>query len=387
MAPHPDALWAEYQSLFDHLTDVLWLNHAGVSPVSGPVADSMKRHVDEVARQGALGVPDWYASLRDIRGKAADLLGGRAADVAVTPNTTHGINLIANGLAWAEGDEVLLASQEYPANVYPWWAQTAYGVKLVWVEPDEEGRLPVSAYAAKLTERTRVITVSHVQFASGYRSDLPALAALAREVGALLVVDAIQSFGVFEIDVEGWGVDALTTGAHKWLLGPTGAALFYTTSDLREQIQPGWVGADCMVDSLDYLNYKFEPLPDARRFENAMFNFTGVAGLRAALDVVHRFGRPRIETEIRAATDRIAAFLEDLGFTLHSPRRQGEWSGILSLSHPRATPEQICAGLKQRNVIASVRDGKLRVSPHAYYTDRCFETIEQAFDESLSAAS
>lgn len=387
MAQSASPAWSEYQSLFSGQTDVLWLNHAGVSPISSPVAEAMKGHVDEVVRQGALGTPEWYGSLREIRGMAANLIGGRASDIAITPNTTHGINLIANGLAWSEGDEILLSTQEYPANVYPWWAQSAYGVRLVWVEPDAEGRIPVSAYAAKMTERTRIIAVSHVQFASGYRSDLSALATLRQEVGALLVVDAIQSFGVFEIDVEGWGIDALTTGSHKWLLGPTGTALFYTTPELREQIQPGWVGADSMADALDYLNYRFEPLPDARRFENAMLNFAGVAGLKAALSVVERFGRNRIESEIRLATDRLGAFLLDRGFTIHSPRRQGEWSGILSVSHPDRSPEDIAAGLKRHHVITSVRDGRLRVSPHAYYTEEQFETILKAFDYTLSRES
>ncbi|MCA9450907.1 MAG: aminotransferase class V-fold PLP-dependent enzyme, partial [Candidatus Omnitrophica bacterium] len=221
----------------------------------------------------AAHTPEWYHKLMNIRRLASGLLGGSAKDIAVTPNTTYGVNLIASGLDWKEGDEIVLSSKEYPANVYPWWAQQERGAKLVWVEEDENHRLPVEAYEAKITDRTKVLTVSHVQFATGFRHDLKRLGEICRERGILFFVDAIQSFSVFDIRVEEWGIDALTTGSHKWLLGPTGIALFYTTPELRDRLTTTFVGADSMVDSLDYLNYNFQLLPDARRFENAMLNF------------------------------------------------------------------------------------------------------------------
>ncbi|MCA9440321.1 MAG: aminotransferase class V-fold PLP-dependent enzyme, partial [Candidatus Omnitrophica bacterium] len=196
-------------------------------------------------------------------------------------------------------------------------------------------------------------------------------------------VDAIQSFSVFDIRVEEWGIDALTTGSHKWLLGPTGIALFYTTPELRDRLTTTFVGADSMVDSLDYLNYNFQLLPDARRFENAMLNFPGAAGLQSALEVVARFGRENIETKIKQNSDRIRSMLLDLGFEDHSVRGEEEWSGILTLIPPGGDPTGCYEALKRRDLYTSVRDGRLRVSPHAYHPEESFEKINQIFKAAL----
>jgi len=372
-----------YRSLFTHLGDTIWLNHAGVSPVSSAVAEGMKAHLADVLENGAAHTSEWYRNLMNIRRLAAELIGGSARDIAVTPNTTYGINLVANGLDWKAGDEIVLASKEYPANVYPWWGQKDKGVRLVWVDENESNRLPVEAYERKITDRTRVLTVSHVQFASGYRHDLKRLGQLCGDRGILFIVDAIQSFSVFDIQVEEWGIDALTTGSHKWLLGPTGIALFYSTPELRDRIRTTFVGADSMVDASDYLNYNFELLPDARRFENAMINFHGAAGLQSALEVADRFGRDRLEIEIKRSTDRVLSILADLGFEDRSVRGDETWSGILSVTHPDFEQERIYECLKKRGVYTSVRDGRLRVSPHAYHREETFEKIGEIFQDTL----
>ncbi len=364
-----------YRDLFSSIDSMIWLAHAGVSPISRPVAEAVADHTRKVQTHAAYHIPEWLDDLKTTKQLAGDLIGAVGSDIAVTPNTTHGINLIAHGMRWRPGDQVVLATKEYPANVYPWWAQQAHGVELVWVEPDQDDRLPVEAYEATITDRTRVVTVSHVQFASGYRHDLARLGTLCKQAGAVLVVDAIQAFSVFEIDVQAWQIDALTTGAHKWLCGPAGSALFYTTPELRDRLEFTWVGADSVVDARNYLDYRFELQPDASRFENAMLNWAGLAGVRAALEVVHAVGRETIQTRIRRATDRFVEALTDLGFHLHSSRRDGEWSGIVSARHPDVDSDSLMENLKADRIATTVRDGRLRLAPHAYHTD---EAIEQA---------
>jgi len=375
--------WKEYQDLFRFLEPNIWLNHAGVSPISLAVAEAMEEQIRDVLENGWAHGPQWHARLKEAKELASRLLDCDPGDLAATPNTTHGVNLVANGLRWNPGDEIVLCTKEYPANVYPWWAQQAKGARLVWVEPDHRGRFPAEAYAEKITKKTRVLAVSHVQFATGYRHDLQKLGELCRQSKAILFVDAIQSFSVFPIDLRGWGIDALTTGSHKWLLGPTGIALFYATPELRDNLDLTYVGADCMVDAEDYLDYRFELLPDGRRFENAMLNFPGVAGLRAALQVVDRFGRNRIEREIRKATDRLASKLQSLGFEICCSRDGEEWSGILIVDHPALPAQVVAQRLRDRNIATSIRDGRLRLSPHAYFTESAFERIESALDESF----
>lgn len=366
---------AGYQALFSSTEPMIWLAHAGVSPVSRPVAEAVEAHLRDLMMYAASHTRQWAADIKEVKRIASGLLKCSPKDLAITPNTTHGINLIAHGLDWQPGDQIVLPSKEYPANVYPWWAQQSRGVELVWVHPDDNERLPVEAFAEKITDRTRVLAVSHVEFSSGYRNDLGRLGEMCRQAGIVFLVDAIQSFSVFPIDVANWHIDALSTGVHKWLCGPTGTAIFYTTPELRDRLAFTWVGADSMVDADNYLDYRFELLDDARRFENAMMNYPGVAGVRAALEVVEAFGRENIEAEIRKTTDRLVDVLIGQGFTLHSSRAEGEWSGILSVTHPNKTPNQMAERLKQDQIITTVRDGKLRLAPHAYHTEAQIERI------------
>ncbi|MBN1347063.1 MAG: aminotransferase class V-fold PLP-dependent enzyme [Phycisphaerae bacterium] len=370
---------AEYQELFSALEPLVWVAHSGVSPMSRPVAEAMQAFVQDVQENAAMHLCDWVGNIKELKLLAGSLLNAAPSDLAVTPNTTHGINLIAHGLRWRPGDQVIVGSKEYPANVYPWWAQQeARGVEIVWIHPDEQGRIPVEAYAEKITDRTRLLTVSHVQFASGYRHDLTRLGAVCKQAGVIFLVDAIQSFGVFPIDVQTDHIDALSTGCQKWLCGPTGVALFYTTPELRDKLEFTWVGANSVVDASNYLDYRFELLGDARRFENAMVNFPGIAGARAALEVVQAFGRERVEQEIHKATDRLAAVVADLGFTIHSSRADDEWSGIVALTHPEIDSDDLAERLKKDSVIATVRAGKLRLAPHAYHTEEHFQRITEA---------
>ena len=159
---------SEYQALFSSLDSLIWLSHAGISPLPRPVADAVDAHARDVQNYAAAHVADWGATVKEVKRLTSALINCSPQDLAITPNTTHGINLVAHGLRWQPGDQVILASKEYPANVYPWWAQQAHGVELVWVHPEDDGRIPVESYAGKITDRTRVLTVSYVQFASGY---------------------------------------------------------------------------------------------------------------------------------------------------------------------------------------------------------------------------
>ncbi len=375
---------AAYRKLFPSADRFVWLSHAGISPISRPVAEAMDEHVHDVLDHAAAHIPRWTVRLKRLKELAAALINADPSDLAVTPNTTHGINLVAHGMRWKPGDQVILASKEYPANVYPWWAQQVHGVELVWVHPDADGRIPPESFEAKITDRTRILTVSHVQFSSGYRHDLARLGEICKQAGIVFLVDAIQSFSVFPIDVKGWGIDALSTGVHKWLCGPTGVALFFTTPELRERLEYTWVGADAVVDASNYLDYRFELLADARRFENAMLNFDGTAGVQAALEVVHAFGRERIEAEIQTATDRLIDVLTDLGFTINSPRADGEWSGIVSATHPEIAGDVLDRRLRDRRIVTTVRDGRLRLAPHAYHPETHFERVAEALNAAVA---
>jgi selenocysteine lyase/cysteine desulfurase len=372
--------WNDYCSEFESSAETVWLNHAGISRTSRQVALAMSEYAAEMGDTGALRIDERFQDAIAMKSLASRMLGCEEENLSITSGTAFGINMVAEGYPWEAGDEVVLSSVEYPANVYPWWAQKRRGVRLVWVNPDEDNRIPVERYAAAITEKTRVVTVSYVQFSSGYRHDLEALGRLCREAGCLLVVDAIQAFSIFPIEARKWGIDALSFGSHKWLLGPTGIGIFYCSPELRSRLQPVFPGASSVKDPFNFLDYHFDMLEDGRRFEGSMPNLAGCAGLHAALQVAAGFGRENLEAKIRQHSDELIALFEHHGFQNSSPRGEGEWSGILSFSHPDVSADRVFQGLQNHAVIALARDGRLRVSPHAYHRPEDLERVALALE-------
>ena len=367
--------WNAYCREFESSAQTVWLNHAGISRTSRPVARAMSEYATVMGDTGALRIDERFEDARVMKSLAARMLGCESENLSITPGTAFGINMVAEGYPWQAGDEVVLCSVEYPANVYPWWAQKRCGVKLVWVNPDDDNRIPVERYAEAITDKTRVVTVSYVQFSSGYRHDLEALGRLCREAGCLLVVDAIQAFSIFPIEIDKWGIDALSFGSHKWLQGPTGIGMFYCSPELRSRLKPLFPGASSVKDPFNFLDYHFDLFEDGRRFEGSMLNLAGCAGLQAALELAAGFGQDNLAMKIRQHSDDLISAFEHHGFHNSSPRGEGEWSGILSFSHPDVSVDSVYQGLQDNAVITLERDGCLRVSPHAYHRPKDLKRV------------
>ena len=372
--------WNAYCREFKSSAETVWLNHAGISRTSRAVALAMSEYADEMGDTGALRIDERFQDAMEMKSLAARMLGCEGENLSITPGTAFGINMVAEGYPWQAGDEVVLCSVEYPANVYPWWAQKRRGVRLVWVNPDEDNRIPVERYANAITEKTRVLAVSYVQFSSGYRHDIEALGRLCREAGCLLVVDAIQAFSIFPIEVLKWGIDALSFASHKWLQGPTGIGMFYCSPELRSRLQPVFPGASSVKDPFNFLDYHFDMLEDGRRFEGSMPNLAGCVGLHAALQVAAGFGQENLAAKIRRHSDELIALFERHGFHNNSPRGEEEWSGIVSFAHPEVSVDDVFQRLLQNGVIALVRDGRLRISPHAYHRTEELQRVALAME-------
>ncbi len=377
MKPH-SLDWNAYSREFKSSAETVWLNHAGISRTSRSVALAMSEYAAQMGDTGALRIDERFKDAMDMKSLAARMLGCEGDNLSITPGTAFGINMVAEGYPWEAGDEVVLCSVEYPANVYPWWAQKRRGVRLVWVSPDADNRIPVERYAEAITDKTRVVAVSYVQFSSGYRHDLEALGRLCREAGCLLVVDAIQAFSIFPIEARKWGIDALSFGSHKWLLGPAGIGMFYCSPELRNSLQPVFPGASSVKEPFNFLDYHFDMLEDGRRFEGSMPNLAGCAGLHAALQVAAGFGQENLAAKIRQHSDELIALFERHGFYNNSPRGEEEWSGIVSFTHTEVSVDDVFQRLLQNGVIALVRDGQLRVSPHAYHRPEELQRVAPA---------
>lgn len=350
------------------------LNHAGISPQpeSRVIAEFEESRARLLPGEGLARI----SGVRDeIRRLYAELLHVSPAEIAVTKHTAEGVNLIAQGFPWRQGDRILTVSVEYPSNVYPWWNLRERGVEVVPV-PEREGRVDLDEFVGAIDERVRMVAISHVEFASGFSFDLARVSDACRACGAFLFVDIAQSIGVLPIDLG--LVDAAAWPTWKWLMGPIGMGGLYVAANRLESIRPSLVGSDGMVPTADYLDYRFEFRPDAGRFEYSTENVLGLIGVVESLRrVTPLFASGAADTVARRVWglgDRLISRLEERGFRLYSSRLPGERSGIFSFVTP-GNPAQVATRLRRNGIEVAVRSGRLRVSPHFYNNDEDIERL------------
>lgn len=350
-----------------------YLNHAAVAPISGPAVEAMQRYAQE-ASEHSYARGRLYPEAKRVRQSAAKLLNCHAEEITFVPNTSQGLSYVANGLQWSRGESVVTSGVEFPANIYPWMQLRHQGVVLKMV-PEDNGRIPIERLIELIDERTRVLTISSVQFGSGFRSDLAALGTACQERGVLFCVDAIQSLGCMPIDVRAMKIDFLSADGHKWLLGPEGAGIFYCRHELLGLLRPSTVGWLGIKNAMDFSRYQLEFRDDARRFDSGSYNLAGIWGLGASIDWLLGFGIENIWERVKLLTDRLIGGVTAKGYRVVSSRAAGEASGIVSFVSSTHDHQRIVNHLAQeyRTVIAT-RHGRLRVSPHFYNTE---EEIDQ----------
>ena len=352
-----------------------YLDYAGFGRLRDGTRAAMRAALDDVLPHGSAEIGSLFAARPAARATAAGLLGCGADEVALVPNTSTGVHLVADGLDWRPGDEVVVFDGDFPANVAPWRRLQEHGVRLAWV-PMRAGGYELADVAAAVGPSTRLVAVSHVNFATGFRIDLDAVCALAAEVGALVFVDAVQSLGVLPLSVARTPVDFLAAGAHKWLCGPAGTGIFYcrrSRLDLLRRVPSGWFGYTGAADMLKlgpgHLRYDLPLRPGAARVEGGMYDVLGVVGLAAALDELERVGIEAVSQRVRHLAQRLSAGLADLGRTLSAPAGDASWSGIVSFVDRERDGTRIVKELVTRGIHVSLPDGKIRISPHYWTTD------------------
>ena len=348
LPPLPPSITPDH---FPSLKSWAFFNHSGVSPMPKPAADAMRRYADG-SEADAYMIGQWYKQAERTRRRAAELINADYKEIAFIKNTSEGLAFVANGLDWKAGDEILSTRSEYPANVYPWMAaQQRYGIKHVMIQERPDGRIPPEDLFQAVTPKTRMIALSHVEYASGYRNDLAAIGEFCRQRGILFCVDAIQSAGALPIDAKAMYIDYLAAGGHKWMLGPEGTGIFF-----------------CRRELLDTLYPDFTLRPDARRFECGGYNLAGVLALGASLELLLSVGIPAIWARLHALTTMLAEGVQAKGYHVFSPRDQeSECSCIVSFSarDPKSHPA-ILKSLEEKRIILVERESRLRAAPHFY---------------------
>ena len=361
----PDLTPAAVRALYPVAAHETFLNHAAVGPISTRVIAAMQaqllRHATDPFRQSQLNAPVY----REGRERAARLVGAAPERIAYIQNTSHGVSLLANGLGLRPGDNVIVPEREFPSNTLPWLRLEAAGVEIRRVAAIA-GRMTVDAIRPAFDARTRVVTLSHVQYWNGHRCGVAAIGELCRPGGVHLIVDGTQSIGAMPLDIAASGVDALVVSSHKWMLGPIGIGFLAFSARMLERIAvttPGWLS---VKDPFEFHN-TLDFLPDARRFEPGTENGAGICGLTERLREIEDFGLAAIEARILGLNDEIAEAARRLGAEVdrHAP---AERSGILTFAFPGRDNAAAVKDLLAAKVRVSLRHGRIRVSPH-YYND------------------
>ena len=348
----------------------IYCAHAADAPLPRRVADAMRDSIERAstdARQYEMEL----AAIAKTREVVARLLGAQVDEISFTGPTSSGLNVIANGLDWEKGDEVVCYLDDYPANVYPWLALERHGVKPVLLETARIGEITPEIVERALTDRTKLVALSSANYCSGYRIDLDGIGALCAERGVLFSVDAIQTLGVFPVALE--RIDFLSAGAQKWMLGPSGAGILFVKKSRHELLRPTTIGG-WNVQSPNFIAQReIRYAPGGQKFEPGAYTHNAIAGLRAAVELLLEAGQEEVEEQIRALTQSLREQVASEGFEFLSPSDEKDRSGIVTFRHPRISSEQFAEALAKNDIVASLRfdragRGWLRVSPHFYNT-------------------
>ena len=367
--------WEHWRQEFPSCACLVHMNHAGIAPLPRRVVEAIRKFADEGSLIDTTIYARWTTRTETVRAALARLIGAQAHEVAFIRNTSEGLSIIAGGLSWHPGDNVVALADEYPANIYPWWGLRRFGVETRLVQRPQL-RFGVDEVAPLVDRRTKVLAISAVDWQTGFRADLAALGGFCRERGILFCIDAIQALGVLRVDVDAVNADCLAAGGHKWMLGPEGCGGLYVSDRIVEHLDPTLLGWKSVEDADRYLPYHFTLRRDALRFEPGSPSHLGIHALGAALDLLTEVGPENIETRVLNLTEQLAEGLRRCGATILSPWGAGERSGIVTfqLGEARALLE----ALSDAGIVAQQRMDGVRLAPHFYNNEEDVTRVLEA---------
>lgn len=367
---------------FPTRASMLYANHAAISPWPRAAHEAVAAFAHENFERGPMAVAQWLLRESRLRRTVAGFLNASEADIAFLQNTSEGINIIANGIDWRAGDNVVTAAGEYSSNRLPWQALRALGVEVREIEIRSADD-PEAALLGAIDDRSRVLTVSSVQWSDGLRLDLERLGAACAQTGAVFFVDAIQQFCALRMDVRACRIDALSAGSHKWQTGPEGMGVFYCSPAAREALKLHRHGWRMMEEPYRFDRPERNVALSARRFEIGSPNMLGQAALSGSLSVFETLGLQQTEARVLANTAKLINGLASIpGVRIHSRQDAARRSGIVAFSAASTEPAKLRGRLSRHGVFAAVRGDALRLSPHFYQAgdiiDRMLEKIEDS---------
>lgn len=345
----------------------IYFNHAAIGPLSIPVKEKLQQYLEERSSGSIENFGMLLEASSNAKRRLAVLLNAKKNRIAWTENVSAGLNILAQGLQWNPGDRIILNDVEFPSNVYPFLNLKNYGVEIDIVK-SRNGIVDAEDYEKLITPQTKLISISAVQFLSGYKSNLKALGELCHSKGIIFCVDAIQATGVVKIDVEEMNIDFLAGGSHKWLMSLQGLGYIYITPELMEKIQQKYVGWLSVKDEWNLLDYNLELKENASRFHLGTNSVIGIFALAQSLELFEQYGIENIE---RNNVSNTKYFIEKLSENGFEPVLKGEdinhLAGITTIK--LGNSEKVHKALAEAKIDCAIREGKIRFSPHFYNTE------------------
>ena len=370
---------------FDLEPDLIYLNHAAVAPWPRVTVEAVSRFAHENGLSGALDYPKWMSVESALRARLARLINAASTDdIALLKSTSEGLSVVAHGLNWKAGDNLVSIAQEFPSNRIVWQSLEPRGVEARLLDLYRH-KDPEQALMDLCDNNTRLLAVSSVQYASGRRMQIERLGEFCRDRGIVFVVDAIQSLGAVPFDIEKNHADVVVADGHKWMLGPEGLALFYCRPALRERLALHQYGWHMVENAWDFEQSDWQPADSARRFECGSPNMLGAHALLASLDLLLKTGIEQVSARIEQNTDVIIEQIEQRKFELLTPLATQLRAGIITFRVPGVDTRSLQQGLMKARVVCAERGGGIRFSPHYHNTreqiEDAFETIEKQLEQ------
>lgn len=367
-----------------------FFSHCAISPLTPAGLQASKYYLEDQAAHGMTNFMGYYLESQEAFKKTfGRLLKTSTDNLAYVKNTSEALSMIANGYRFNPGDEVVSFIHEYPANHYPWRILERKGVRLKLIPnrpfnhpntQDKVGYFTVDDVEKLITSKTRMVALSHVQFTSGFAIDLAEIGKLCRSYGIDLIIDAAQSMGCLPLYPEEFGISAIAAAGWKWLMGPFGSGVFYTSPSLREKLDPVLIGAETMEQGFEYLNHDWTPHQTAKRFEYSSSSVALSAGLRASVESVH-LSQPSMESIRDQVIDLQNHFLKYLNHSHIVPliHEASHRSGILSLAV--ADPKDLVQYLAKNEIICTPRNGFVRIAPFVHQTNQQMEHLAEIINQ------
>ncbi len=355
----------ESRKFFPHIkTGLKYFNHASV----GPISSIVKEKVDEYLFERSEGVVENYfeteTQVKRAKERLSRLLNADTENIAWIDNVSNGLNVLANGMSWKNGDEIILNDLEFPSNVYPFLNLQKQGVEVKFAK-SEDGIIDLPQIEKLSSNRTKLISISLVQFLAGYRADVKSIGEFCKKNNIIFCVDGIQGVGVVHVDVKDCNIDFFVGGSQKWLMGLQGLSYFYISNKLLDQIEQKFVGWTSVKNAWNLLDYDLDLLDSAERFQNGTTSRIGIVALDASLSLFEEIGLDIIELQNLDNSEYLIDKLSEKGFQLLLKNvDRKNLSGIVTFKNKNG--EAIFNELKLRNIIVSLREGMIRISPHFY---------------------